>query len=135
MRNIRQDTRKFSATNKCTELGNLRHADDPADGPRWEHHLSAAGPCGKAEQAGQANGGKRAAYELGTVDPFTDIPIYDPGRDRLPIMGGPCLSHVSVKLTSEHTVHLTGFYRSHWYVQRALGNLLGLAHLQTLHRS
>jgi hypothetical protein len=25
---------------------------------------------------------------------------------------------------------LTAFYRSHYYVQRALGNLLGLAHLQ-----
>jgi hypothetical protein len=84
----------------------------------------------KLSRQAKQKGGKRAAYELGTVDPFTDIPIYDPGRDRLPIMGGPCLSHVSVKLTSEHTVHLTGFYRSHWYVQRALGNLLGLAHLQ-----
>ena len=85
-----------------------------------------------AKIAGQAqqNGGKRAAYEVGTVEPFTDLPIYDPGRDRGRILGGPCLSHVSVKLTPEHAVHLTGFYRSHYYVQRALGNFLGLAHLQ-----
>lgn len=75
-------------------------------------------------------GGKRAAYELGTVDLFTDIPIYEPGHDRALIMGGPCLSHVSVKLTPKHAVHLTGFYRSHYYIQRALGNFLGLAHLQ-----
>ena len=80
-------------------------------------------------QAKQA-GGKRAAYELGTVELFTDIPIYDPGRDRGRILGGPCLSHVSAKLTPEHAVHLTGFYRSHYYVQRALGNFFGLAHLQ-----
>ena len=84
----------------------------------------------KLSKQAKQSGGKRAAYELGTVEPFTDIPIYDPGRDRLRIMGGPCLSHVSVKLTSEHAVHLTGFYRSHWYVQRALGNFFGLAHLQ-----
>ncbi|MEX0697743.1 MAG: hypothetical protein WD099_09380 [Dongiaceae bacterium] len=76
------------------------------------------------------SGAKRAAYELGTLDLFADIPIYDPGRDRAPILGGPCLSHVSVKLTPEHAVHLTGFYRSHYYIQRALGNFLGLTHLQ-----
>jgi len=76
------------------------------------------------------SGGKRAAYELGTVDLFADIPVYDPGRDRAPVLGGPCLSHVSAKLTPEHAVHLTGIYRSHYYVQRALGNFFGLAHLQ-----
>jgi hypothetical protein len=73
---------------------------------------------------------KQACYELGTVDIFSDIPIYDPGRDRAPIMGGPCLSHISAKLTPEHAIHLTAFYRSHYYIQRALGNFLGLAHLQ-----
>lgn len=75
-------------------------------------------------------GPNRAAYEISTVDPFMDVPIYDPGRDRHRPIGGPCLSHVSVKLTPEHRVMLTGFYRSHFYVQRALGNFLGLAHLQ-----
>lgn len=78
----------------------------------------------------KVSGSKRACYELGTVDIFGDIPIYDPGRDRAPIMGGPCLSHISAKLTPEHAVHLTAFYRSHYYIQRALGNFLGLAHLQ-----
>jgi hypothetical protein len=73
---------------------------------------------------------KRAAYELSTIDPFLDIPIYDPARDRTRTIGGPCLTHLSVKITSDHRLMLTGFYRSHYYVQRALGNLLGLAHLQ-----
>lgn len=76
------------------------------------------------------SGGKRAAYELGTLDLFADIPIYDPARDRGPVLGGPCLSHVSAKLTPVHALLLTGFYRSHYYIQRALGNFLGLAHLQ-----
>jgi hypothetical protein len=84
----------------------------------------------KLKRQAELSGGKRAAFELGTVDCFTDIPIYDPARDRGRIMGGPCLSHISVKLTDKHAVHLTGFYRSHYYVQRALGNFFGLAHLQ-----
>lgn len=84
----------------------------------------------KLGRQAKLTGSKLAAYELGTLDLFADIPIYDPGRDRTLIMGGPCLSHVSVKLTPEHAVHLTGFYRSHYYIQRALGNFLGLAHLQ-----
>lgn len=75
-------------------------------------------------------GPNRAAYELGTIDPFLDIAIYDPARDRNRPIGGPCLSHLSVKLTKDKRVMLTGFYRSHYYVQRALGNFLGLAHLQ-----
>ena len=76
------------------------------------------------------SGPNRATYELGTVDPFLDIPIYDPARDRYRPIGGPCLSHMSVKLTKDQRVMLTGFYRSHFYVQRALGNFFGLAHLQ-----
>lgn len=59
-----------------------------------------------------------------------DIPIYDPASsDRRP-NGGPCLSHISVKLTADHRVMLTAVYRSRYSVQRTLGNLFGLAHLQ-----
>jgi hypothetical protein len=75
-------------------------------------------------------GPQRAVYELGTVEPFLDIPIYDPALDRNRPIGGPCLTHLSVKLTADRRLMLTGFYRSHFYIQRALGNLLGLAHLQ-----
>jgi hypothetical protein len=75
-------------------------------------------------------GAQRAVYELSTVEPFLDIPIYDPTHDRNRPIGGPCLTHLSVKLTGDHRLMLTGFYRSHFYIQRALGNLLGLAHLQ-----
>jgi hypothetical protein len=75
-------------------------------------------------------GPQRAVYELSTVEPFLDIPIYDPTLDRNRPIGGPCLTHLSVKLTADQRLILTGFYRSHFYIQRALGNLLGLAHLQ-----
>ncbi len=76
------------------------------------------------------SGANRAVYELGTIDLFLDIPIYDPALDRMRPIGGPCLSHLSFKLGPDHQLHLTAFYRSHYYVQRALGNLFGLAHLQ-----
>jgi hypothetical protein len=78
----------------------------------------------------QLPGPNRAVYELGILEPAFEIPIYDPHTDRTRPIGGPCLSHVSVHLTAERRVMLTGVYRSHFYVQRALGNLFGLAHLQ-----
>ena len=81
----------------------------------------------------EINGGgnpKRARYELNLVDPFLDLSTSDPtlpGDARA--MGGPCLSHLSFKLREGSTVALTAFYRSHYYVERALGNLLGLSNL------
>lgn len=72
---------------------------------------------------------KRARYELNMVDPFVDLSTSDPtlpGDGRA--MGGPCLSHLSFKIR-DGAVALTAFYRSHYYVERALGNLLGLANL------
>ena len=78
----------------------------------------------------KGKGPYRAAYELGIVDVATDIPIHVSGFNRR-IYGGPCLSHVSFKLGRNHELILTAFYRSHYYMQRALGNLLGLARLQS----
>ena len=40
------------------------------------------------------------------------------------------MSHVSFKVDSSGKLRLTAFYRSHWYIGRALGNLIGLARLQ-----
>jgi hypothetical protein len=71
---------------------------------------------------------KRAAYELGLGFGF-DLALYDDDTDRNVRMGGPCLSHLSFKFIRER-VELTALYRSHYYVQRAYGNLLGLARLQ-----
>lgn len=70
---------------------------------------------------------KYAAYEIGFGFGF-DLATYDDDQDRSARMGGPCLSHLSFKLIGR-AVHLTALYRSHFYVQRAYGNLLGLARL------
>lgn len=75
-------------------------------------------------------GAVKASYELNLVEPFLDIPIYDCTTDRGPRIGGPCLTHLSFKLTHDRRLMLTAFYRSHYYMERALGNLYGLAWLQ-----
>lgn len=82
----------------------------------------------------------QSAYELGIVDIEDDydnglegygfeLPLYDPSRDARPL-NVPCLSHLSFKLT-EGKLDLTAIYRSHWYGQRALGNLVGLSQLHS----
>ena len=71
---------------------------------------------------------KRAAYEVGLGFGF-DLATYDDDDDRSDRMGGPCLSHLSFKVI-DGRVHLAAMYRSHYYMQRAYGNLLGLARLQ-----
>ena len=71
---------------------------------------------------------KRACYELGLGFGF-DLATYDDDDDRGDRMGGPCLSHLSFKVIGDH-VHLAAMYRSHYYIHRAYGNLLGLARLQ-----
>eukprot|EP00438_Fugacium_kawagutii_P035196 Skav231390 [mRNA] locus=scaffold7522:6388:9329:+ [translate_table: standard] len=68
-----------------------------------------------------SSGPKRACYEL---------PLYDPLTDAKTRMGGPCLMHVSLKVTRSREVNLTAVYRSQYYVERALGNMWGLALLQ-----
>jgi len=69
---------------------------------------------------------KKAAYEI-SLDDVDSIPV---DRNDNSYMGFPCLSHLSFKLMKhENKVHLTAMYRKHHYVQKALGNLLGLARL------
>lgn len=79
----------------------------------------------------------KAVYELGLGHALNDyepaggdIGIYDGAHDRRPFRGHlPCLSHVSVKVDNG-AVRLNATYRSHYYMQRLLGNLMGLARLQ-----
>ena len=76
----------------------------------------------------------RSAYEVSLVeseDLLADIPIYRAASDSRRVMSGPCLSHLSFKLLPEGKVTLTAMYRSHYYIAKALGNLLGLAQLLT----
>jgi len=69
-------------------------------------------------------------YEVSVEDIALEIATYNPMRDGGYQIGGPCLSHVSFKIDRDNTLRLTAFYRSHWYIERALGNLIGLARLQ-----
>lgn len=71
----------------------------------------------------------RNIYELTISDPTLDIPIYDPERDAGPVMNRQCLSFLSFKLDHDNRLMLTAVYRNHYYVERLLGNLVGLARL------
>lgn len=72
----------------------------------------------------------RASFELNAGRPLEDdIPIYDAVTDRKRLYGGPCLSHLSIKV-HDRKVRLNATYRSHYYVRRLLGNLVGLGRLQ-----
>jgi len=60
----------------------------------------------------------------------SDLSIFDPSKDNKRYYGGPCLSHVSFKRDkSRNEIRLNATYRSHHYIQRALGNLIGLSGL------
>lgn len=72
----------------------------------------------------------RAAYELNAIDCFADIPLYDSTLDSTRTLSQPCLSHLSFRIRGGTSLMLTALYRSHYYVQKTLGNLLGLAQLQ-----
>lgn len=72
----------------------------------------------------------RARYELNVLDMFADLSTSDPGLSGdTYLMGGPCLSHLSFKLRPSGHISLTAFYRSHYYMERALGNFIGLSNL------
>lgn len=69
-------------------------------------------------------------YELGTLKFDGDIQLYDCREDGGRSMSGPCLSHVSVKVSEGKNIELTALYRNHYYVDKLLGNLIGLTLLQ-----
>lgn len=76
------------------------------------------------------HGRYRASFELAQGQIFEDeVPIYDPATDRKRLYGGPCLSHLSVKV-HDGKIRFNATYRSHYYVRRLLGNLIGLGRLQ-----
>jgi thymidylate synthase len=64
-----------------------------------------------------------------------EISLFDPDRDVTDSpYGGQCLSFLSFHLTSaggsaEKTLLLTAQYRNHYYVEKLLGNLIGLGWL------
>jgi len=62
-------------------------------------------------------------FELSLFDPVRDV-------DNSPY-GGQCLSFMSFKLVpgKEKTLTLTATYRNHFYIEKLLGNLIGLGRL------
>ncbi len=62
-------------------------------------------------------------FELSLFDPVRDV-------DNSPY-GGQCLSFLSFKIVpgEEKTLSLTAMYRNHFYVEKLLGNLIGLGRL------
>ncbi len=68
-------------------------------------------------------------YELVLADPVYEIAIYNPEQDAGRVMNRQCLSFLSFKLDHANRLMLTAIYRNHYYIQRLLGNLLGLARL------
>ena len=80
----------------------------------------------------QLVGGRmRAVYEANLVEDtdYLELPIYDAERDAGQTRCQPCLSHLSFKLLPRDCVMLTVVYRYHYYIEKALGNLLGLSQL------
>jgi hypothetical protein len=72
----------------------------------------------------------RAVYELPTVEDL-EISTYDAALDADRLLPHPCLSHLSFKVSEDNKqLLLTALYRSQYFFQKALGNLVGLAQLQ-----
>lgn len=57
-----------------------------------------------------------------------EMNIYSEERDHRKLMGFPCLSFCSFHL-GDGVLHMSAHYRSHFMIQRAYGNYLGLAEL------
>jgi thymidylate synthase len=60
-----------------------------------------------------------------------ELTIFDPVRDAGRPMNRQCLSFLSFKLTDDQRLILTAVYRNHYYIQRLLGNLIGLGNLMS----
>ncbi len=80
------------------------------------------------------HGHMRAAYEVKIFDDSDtwdtcELSVYEPESDCQMTRGQPCLTHLSFKLHQDNSVYLTALYRTHFYIEKTLGNLLGLGQL------
>ncbi|PRQ02033.1 hypothetical protein [Enhygromyxa salina] len=72
----------------------------------------------------------RVIYEMDFVEDLAgELQFTRMSRREPNPANGPCLSHLSMKFSSDRKLHLAAIYRSHFYAQKALGNLLGLSRL------
>ena len=72
----------------------------------------------------------RGIFDIDIVDSGFDLHTYDARLDRKRLRGGPCLSHLSFKLSNQDQLFVAVTYRYHYYMERFLGNMLGLGQLQ-----
>ena len=72
----------------------------------------------------------RACYEIDIADSGFDLHTYDGCVDRRRQRSGPCLAHLSFKINGGSRLLMTATYRNHYYIERFLGNMLGLGQLQ-----
>lgn len=72
----------------------------------------------------------RACYEIDVFDSGFDLHTYDASVDRRQTRGFPCLSHLSFRISPGRRLLMTATYRYHFYIERFLGNVLGLGQLQ-----
>lgn len=62
----------------------------------------------------------------------TEIALFDPVRDRRKKMNRQCLSFIELKPVRDRNIwrlSMMAVYRNHFYIQRTLGNLIGLGRL------
>jgi hypothetical protein len=75
-----------------------------------------------------------SGFEINVADDGGDtgeLATYTFKRDANRTIQQPCLSHLTFKVAPGDILRLTVMYRSHYYITKALGNLLGLAQLQS----
>lgn len=59
-----------------------------------------------------------------------ELVVSDPARRIRNVRNRPCLSLIELKPEKPNRLHMLATYRNHYYVQKTLGNMLGLAALQ-----
>jgi len=80
--------------------------------------------------AGMVEKMKRQVASAPCLTDVYEITIYDPVRNPGPVMNRQCLSFLSFKLTgAPRHLSLTAVYRNHDYMQRLLGDMIGLGRL------
>jgi thymidylate synthase len=112
--------RKQRGNGHGTYFGRLMEYPASADVKHGETMNQIEGIIEKLQTQLRGQRPKRFAYQA---------QIFAPGRDDTSLMGFPCLSSVSFQL-DRPCLCLTAVYRNQYYFERALGNFLGLAHLQ-----
>lgn len=82
----------------------------------------------RSNQIETAIQGLHGAHRPGGLHHAYELQVFCPGKDLRP-RGFPCLSSISLHVDGP-SLRLSATYRNQYYVQKALGNILGLSWLQ-----